>query len=177
MPAWYYVAQCPCRLNCSIASWKRARVRGATEELCRDQLSRHLTNSHLHQDLHAVGPEYIERIVQSTEVKLWNPSGYRERSRSRDSPPPTPPPSPSPAGHRASATPSPSPAPVPRQPVGYQDSPPWVVYSSTTSTPMPDPDDVVTIPADELIQISVTLEVAAFRIRSLVDGAAASFDV
>ena len=120
-------------------------MRGATEEDCREQLRRHLTNSHLHRDLHTVGPQYIERIVQSTEVKLWNPSGYRERSRSRDSSPPR-------------AQPSQGPPP----------------------TPMPDPegwDDVVTIPADELVQISVTLEVAAFRIRSLVDGAAASFDV
>ena len=41
----------------------------------------------------------------------------------------------------------------------------------------PDPDDVVTIPADELIQISVTLEVAALRLRSLVDDNAQSFDV
>ena len=156
MPAWYYVAQCPCRVNCSIASWKRARVRGATEEICRDQLSRHLTNSHLHQDLHAVGPEYIERIVQSTEVKLWNPSGYRERSRSRDSPPPSQPPSPAPAGHTASATAS---------------------SSLHWPTPMPHIDDVVTIPAGELIEIQCALEVAALRIRSLLDGATNSFDI
>ena len=42
---------------------------------------------------------------------------------------------------------------------------------------MPDPDDVVQIPADELIQISVTLEVAALRLRSLVDDSPQSFDV
>ena len=120
-------------------------MRGGTEDDCREQLRRHLTNSNLHRDLHTVGPQYIERIVQSTEVKLWNPSGYRERSRSRDSSPPR-------------AQPSQGPPP----------------------TPMPDPegwDDVITIPADELVQISVTLEVAALRLRSLVGNAAQSFDV
>ena len=121
-------------------------MRGGTEDECREQLRRHLNNSQLHRDLHhAYNPQDIERIVQSTEVRCWNPSGYRERSRSRDSSPPR-------------AQPSQGPPPP-------------------TPMDMPDPDDVVQIPADELIQISVTLEVAALRLRSLVDDSPQSFDV
>ena len=151
-----------CRLHCSSASWRKARVRGSTEENCREQLRRHLSNSHLHQRLQADGPEAIERIVSETEVKFWAFSssalgsrlGFagppRERSRSRDSPPPRP--------SAARRTESPSPAPSSR----FHD---WVA------------DDVVTIPAAELIEVSIALEVAAMRIRSLVDMAAQSFDV
>ena len=160
--AYYYVQRCPCGLECSSASWRRARVRGSTEEICREQLRRHLSNSHLHQRLQADGPEAIERIVSETEVKFWAFSssalgsrlGFagppRERSRSRDSPPPRP--------SAARRTESPSPAPSSR----FHD---WVA------------DDVVTIPAAELIEVSIALEVAAMRIRSLVDMAAQSFDV
>ena len=158
--AYYYVQRCPCGLQCSSASWRRARVRGSTEEICREQLRRHLSNSHLHHRLQADGPEAIERIVSCTRVQFWNPRdltehlGFdgppRERSRSRDSPPPRP--------SAARRTGSPSPAPSSR----FHD---WVA------------DDVVTIPAAELIEVSIALEVAAMRIRSLVDMAAQSFDV
>ena len=123
-------------------------MRGSTEALCRERLRRHLSNSAFHQNVQAQGPEAIERIVSDTEVKLWGAFIAEHRERSRSRD--SPPPSPSQN--------SPSQAPAP---------PPMIA----------DFDEFVLLPAAELMELAAALEIAAYRIRRLVDTAPTSFDV
>ena len=85
---WFYVDKCPCKVDCSSASWKKAKVWGWTEEECKEQLRHHLTASLLHKSLQKKGSDAVNKVVANTPLIKWeepteSESESRSRSRSR----------------------------------------------------------------------------------------------
>ncbi len=78
---FFYVESCPALNECSSSSWKHAAVWGWTEDECRQQLFKHLTNSCKHSSMPASDRKLLVSGVDLVaDVHVFQKRGRGEES-------------------------------------------------------------------------------------------------